>query len=159
MPHLLVLGLGRGRVGICHTSCCKRPTVDLEIFVVKIFSWFAQTTKIKKTQIYFTTDNHYIVRTFLFAQFHSTASYFAQDGLFDTSISLELMLNAKQLFVQCRRNRLSLLLQYVPTALLGSLLHASKFANSCMVSTNAACKLCIVLAHVVSCSRSLNLGT
>ena len=26
MPHLLVLGLGRGRVGICHTSCCKGPT-------------------------------------------------------------------------------------------------------------------------------------
>ena len=66
-----------------------------------------------------------IVRTFLFAQFHSTASYFAQDGLFYTSISLELMPNAKQLFIQCRRNRLSLLPQYVPTALLGSLLHAS----------------------------------
>jgi len=25
-------------------------TVDLDIFVVKIFSWFAQTTKLKKTR-------------------------------------------------------------------------------------------------------------
>jgi len=30
--------------------------VDLEIFVVKIFSWFAQTAKIKKHEIYFTMD-------------------------------------------------------------------------------------------------------
>ena len=33
-------------------------TVDLEIFVVKLFSWFAQTTKIKKHEIYFTMDSH-----------------------------------------------------------------------------------------------------
>ena len=47
-----------------------------------------------------------IVKTFLLAQFHSTASYFMQDGLFDTSISLELMPNTKQRFAQCPRNRL-----------------------------------------------------
>ena len=66
-----------------------------------------------------------IVRIFLFAHFHSTASYFAQDGLFNTRISLKLMPNVKQLFAQCPRNRLSLLPQYAPTALLGSLLHAT----------------------------------
>ena len=66
-----------------------------------------------------------IVRIFLFAQFHNTGSYFAQDGLFNTRISLKLMPNVKQLFTQCPRNCLSLLPQYVPTALLGSLLHAT----------------------------------
>ena len=40
-------------------------TVDLEIFVVRIFSWFAQTTKIKKHKIYFTTDNHYSKNIFV----------------------------------------------------------------------------------------------
>ena len=34
-------------------------TVDLEIFVVKIFSWFAQTTKIKNTKYILQRDNHY----------------------------------------------------------------------------------------------------
>ena len=33
-------------------------TVDLEIFVVKIFSWFAQTTKIKNTKYIYNQDNH-----------------------------------------------------------------------------------------------------
>ena len=53
---------------VCGTKpkslmCTKtKHTVDLEIFVVKIFSWFAQTTKIrtKKNEIYFTVDNIYI---------------------------------------------------------------------------------------------------
>ena len=41
-------------------------TVDLKIFVVKIFSWFAQTTKIKKKhEIYLTTDNHYSQNIFV----------------------------------------------------------------------------------------------
>ena len=101
-----------------------RHTVDLEIFVVKIFSWFAQTTKIKKHK-YILQRIIIIVRIFLFAQFHNTGSYFAQDGLFNTRISLKLMPNVKQLFTQCPRNCLSLLPQYVPTALLGSLLHAT----------------------------------
>ena len=39
-------------------------------------------------------------------------------------MSLELMANARKLFAQCPINLLSLLPQYVPTALLGSLLHA-----------------------------------
>ena len=43
----------------------KTSTVDLEIFVVKIFSWFAQTTKIKKHEIYCTTDNHYSKNIFV----------------------------------------------------------------------------------------------
>ena len=42
-----------------------------------------------------------IARTFLFTHFTAQlASYFAQDGLFDSSMSLELMPNAKQLFVR-----------------------------------------------------------
>ena len=51
---------------VCGTKpkslmCTKtKHTVDLEIFIVKIFSWFAQTTKIKKNEIYFTVDNIYI---------------------------------------------------------------------------------------------------
>ena len=78
------------------------------------------------------------------------ASYFARDSLFDTSMSLELMANARKLFVQCPINRLSLLPQYVPTALLGSLLHASSSPTAaCMVATNAACKLFVLLASVV----------
>ena len=77
-----------------------------------------------------------IARALLFAQLHSTAlaSYFAWDGLFDTSMSLELLANSRQLFAQCPINRLSLLLQYVPTALFGSLLHASS-------SPTAACSM------------------
>ena len=76
--------------------------VDLEIFVVKIFSWYCANHENKKHELYFT-----IARTFLFAQFHSLqpASYFARDGLFDTSMSLELMANALQLFAQCPINR------------------------------------------------------
>ena len=69
-------------------------TVDLEIFVVKMFSWFAQTTKIKKHEIYFATDNHYSQNISV----NSTAqlaNYYARDGLFfDTGKSLELMANA-----------------------------------------------------------------
>ena len=34
--------------GLGISYCMNSYTVDLEIFVVKIFSWFAQTTKIKK---------------------------------------------------------------------------------------------------------------
>ena len=47
-------------------------TVDLEIFVVKIFSWFVYrpTTKIKKHEIYFIIT----VNAFLYTRFHSTAS-------------------------------------------------------------------------------------
>ena len=51
----------------------ERDTVDLEIFVVKIFSWFAQTTKIKNTK-YILQWIIITARTLLFAQFHSTAS-------------------------------------------------------------------------------------
>ena len=79
------------------TSCMKMivPLIekDLEIIVVKIFSWFAQTTKIKKHEIYFTTDNHYSenISVSFTAQ---VASYFACNGLFfDTSSSLKLMAN------------------------------------------------------------------
>ena len=73
------------------------------------------------------------------------ASYFAQDSLFDTSMSLELVANARKLFAQCPINRLSLLPQYVPTVSLGSL---------CMLVvrqqlTNGACKLFILLACIV----------
>ena len=102
-------------------------TIDLEIFVVKLFLWFAQTTKIKKTK-YILQGIIIIARTFLFAQYHttSTAGYFTRDGLFlDTSRSLELMANGQQLFAQCPINRLSLLPHYVPMSLFGSLLHAS----------------------------------
>ena len=38
---------------LCKHYVCT--TVDLNIFVVKIFSWFPQTTKIKNTKVYFTT--------------------------------------------------------------------------------------------------------
>ena len=48
-------------------------TVDLEIFVVKIFSWFAQTTKIKNTK-YILQRIIIIALTILVAQFRSTAS-------------------------------------------------------------------------------------
>ena len=99
--------------------------VDLEIFVVKLFLWFAQTTKIKKTK-YILQGIIIIAGTFLFAQYHttSTAGYFTQDGLFlDTSRSLELMANGRQLFALCPINHLSLLPQYMPTSLFGSLLH------------------------------------
>ena len=51
-------------------SYLVETTVDLEIFVVKIFSWFAQTTKIKNMKQRIIT----IARALLFAQFHSTAS-------------------------------------------------------------------------------------
>ena len=51
----------------CHTlTNLFQYTVDLEIFVVKIFLWFAQTTKKtkKKHETYLTTDDHYgLVRT------------------------------------------------------------------------------------------------
>ena len=50
------------------------PSVaELEIFVGKIFSWFAQTTKIKNTK-YILQRIFTIARIFLFAQFHSAAS-------------------------------------------------------------------------------------
>jgi len=67
-------------------------TVDLDIFVVKIFSWFAQTTKIKKKK-YILQRIIIIARTFLIAQFQTElGSYFVGDGLFfDTSRSLELI--------------------------------------------------------------------
>ena len=51
-------------------------TVDMEIFIVKIFSWFAQTTKIKNTK-YILQWIINAARTFLFAQFHSTTSQLA----------------------------------------------------------------------------------
>ena len=51
-------------------SICIGYTVDLEIFVVKIFSWLAQTTKIKNTKLFYSR----IARTFLSAQFHSIVS-------------------------------------------------------------------------------------
>ena len=35
-----------------------KNAVDLEIFVVNIFSWFVRTTKIKKHEIYFTMIDH-----------------------------------------------------------------------------------------------------
>ena len=104
---------------------CSQDTVDLEIFVVKIFSWFAQTTKIKNTK-YILQWISIIARTLCSHNFRAQiASYFARDGLFDTSMSLELMAKTQQLFAHCPLNRLSLLPQYVPTALLGSFLHAS----------------------------------
>ena len=53
-----------------HRKFNRGYTVDLEIFVVKIFSWFAQTTKMNYIlQCIFTA-----AKTFLFAQFSSTAS-------------------------------------------------------------------------------------
>ena len=63
-----------------QTSQCEQvgasvrgSTVDLEIFVVKIFSWFAQTTKIKNTNNILQRII-IIARTLHFCQFHSTAS-------------------------------------------------------------------------------------
>ena len=94
----------------------SKCTVNLEIFVVKIFSWFVQTTKIKNTK--------YISQWIKYSQYifsrNFTAqlvSYFMQDGLFDTSMSLELMANTQQLFAQCPIKRLSLLPQYMPTGI------------------------------------------
>ena len=54
------------------------------------------------------------------------ASYFARDSLFDTSMSLELMANARKLFAQCPIDRLSLLPQYVLTSLVPSLFFARR---------------------------------
>ena len=69
-------------------------------------------------------DNHCSQNIFVRTISHhmQLASYFARDGLFDTSMSLELMANARKLSAQCPINRLSLLPQYVPMALLGSTL-------------------------------------
>ena len=50
-------------------------------------------------------------------------SHFMRDGLFDTSMSLELMANTQQLFTQCPINRLSLLPQYMPTGFCTLLVH------------------------------------
>ena len=73
-------------------------TVDLEIFVVQIFSWFAQTTKIKNTK-YILQRIFIIAITFCSHNFAAQlASYFARDGLFDTSMSLVLMANAATTF-------------------------------------------------------------
>ena len=47
-------------------------TIDLKIFVVKIFPWLAQTTKIKNSK-YILQRIIIIARTFLFAQFQNTA--------------------------------------------------------------------------------------
>ena len=74
-----------------YFECEARYIVDLKIFVVKIFSWFAQTTKIKNTK-YILQWIIIIARTFLFTA--QLPSYFARDSLFDTSMSLELMANA-----------------------------------------------------------------
>ena len=55
-------------------SCPKKIyTVDLKIFDVKIFSWFAQTTQIENMKSILQRII-IIARTFLFAQFHSTAT-------------------------------------------------------------------------------------
>ena len=110
---------------LCTSVCSTNHThtVDLKIFVVKIFSWFAQTMKIKNTKYILQWIIIYIARTFLSFFTAQLASYFARDSLFDISRSLELMANAWQLFAQCSINCLSLLPQYVPTASFGSLLH------------------------------------
>ena len=102
--------------------------VDLEIFVVKIFSWFVQTMKINKKNAKYSLQRIFIIaRTFLSISQHSyVTSYYTWDSLFFiTSSSLELMANTWQLFTQCLLNHLSLLPQYVPTALFSSLLHTS----------------------------------
>ena len=38
------------RMAFADVLIKRWTTVDLDIFVVKIFSWFAQTTKLKKTR-------------------------------------------------------------------------------------------------------------
>ena len=73
-------------------------TVDLEIFVVKIFSWFVQTTKIKNMK-YILQRIIIIAITFCSHNFAAQlASYFTRDGLFDTRMSLVLMANAATTF-------------------------------------------------------------
>ena len=88
-----------------------------------------------------------IARTFLLAHFTAQlASYFAQDSLFNSSMSLELMPNAKQLFAQCREivclycHSACLWRYWVPfcTLVVHQQLHG--------IATNAACKLCITLS-------------
>ena len=92
----------------------------------KYFCGLHKPRKKKKNTKYILQRIIIIARTFFFAQFQAQlASYFARDSLFDTSISLELMANMRQLFTQCPINCLSLLPQYVATELFGSLLHAS----------------------------------
>ena len=91
-------------------------TVDLKIFVVKIFLWFAQTTKIKNTK-YILQWIIIIARTFCSHSFKTQlGSYFAGDGLFfDTSRSLKLIANAWR-FMTFRSvsDKLSVLPRYVP---------------------------------------------
>ena len=74
------------------------------------------------------------------------------------SMSLELMANARKLFAQCPINRPSLLPQYVPTALLGSLQHTS---SSQQLHGNHECSMQAVRSLSVHSfgSRPLNLGT
>ena len=84
----------------------------------------------KKHEIYFTTDIHYSQNIFSHNFTAQLASYFAREGLFDTSMPLELVANVRQLFAQCPINRLSLLPQYVPTELFGSILHASSSSTA-----------------------------
>ena len=62
----LLVGCNSTHMCLCDYCVCaengdfevSKCTVDLEIFAVKISSWFAQTRKIKKHKIYLTTDNH-----------------------------------------------------------------------------------------------------
>ena len=88
----------------CMDSSCEEfillwsITVDLEIFFVKIFSWFAQTTKIKNTKYIL---QRIIIIAIIFCSHNfaaQLASYFTRDGLFDTSMSLVLMANAATTF-------------------------------------------------------------
>ena len=62
-----------GQWAVTYSQLRPVATVDLEIFVVKIFSWFAQTTKIKNTK-YILQRIIIIAITILVAQFRSTAS-------------------------------------------------------------------------------------
>ena len=69
------------------------------------------------------------------------ASYFTRDGLFDTSMSLKLMANTF-----CSGSDKSSVFTDTVHAfgIIRFFLHASSFANSCMVSTNTAvCTLCV----------------
>ena len=77
------VGRGGGSIGSVGTIGTKN-TIDLEIFVVKIFSWFSYTMKIENTkyilQLIIITVSTFRTRSFT----SQLASYFVSDGLFDT---------------------------------------------------------------------------
>ena len=121
-----------------------------ETFHCKFF-FVVCTNNENKHKIYFTTDNHLYSQIFV-----RTASYFALDGPFDTSMSLELMYLAKVTTFHSVSDKSCL---YCHSKCLRSYLvpfaRQQWFINSCMVATNAACKLhvfvllaCVVLFQI-----------